>query len=143
MTIDINFGYNTEDKKLDGPNFDKSTGFKKGISRYTDKYDYIFEGDDDADDDFSEDKHLFKAGDKIALIENYDWDNNLSEFAGEIEFISNTNAYYDRSDTSVYFLLGKGMMISFSGEYYTLDEEYRNQVNKAFGTNYVEIFVGD
>ncbi len=35
------------------------------------------------------------------------------------------------------------MMISFSGEYYTLDEEYRNQVNKAFGTFYVEIFVGD
>ncbi len=32
MTIDINFGYNTEDKKLDGPNFNKSTGFKKGIS---------------------------------------------------------------------------------------------------------------
>ena len=147
MTIDINFGYETENIKLDGPDFNRSTGFEKGIVRYKDTYDSFFKGDNvddefESESDITEDKHIFKAGTKIALIENYDWHENLSEFAGEIEFLENTNVYFNRESGCVYFILGK-RLISFSGEYYNLDDKYKDLVNKAFNTDYVEIFVGN
>ena len=143
MTLDINFGYETEDIKLDGPNLDKSTGFEKGISRYRKNYSFHFSGEDfDPDIDITEAKHKFKAGDKIALIENYDWEENRSEFAGEIEFIVNTTAYYDEDNSGcVYFMLGK-QIITFSGEYYPIEEKHRDMINKVFGTDYTEIFLG-
>lgn len=145
--ITINFGYNTEDIKIDAPNFTKSTGFEKAISRYKNDYAFFFKGDNfedefDSESDIREDKHIFKAGTKIALIENYDWNENLSEFAGEIEFLEDCNVYYTNESGCVYFILGK-RFISFSGEYYALEPKYKDEVNAAFGTNYSEIFIGN
>jgi hypothetical protein len=135
--MDIN--YNGEDVTLDKPNFDKTIGMEKAIVRYKKTYGFMFEGDDDyEEEDMSEEKHIFKVGDKIALIENYDWHKHLSEFAGEIEFTEDSNTYYDNYG-SVYIFTGKNY-IAFSGEYAPIDDKDKDLINKEFNTNYKVIF---
>ena len=152
-TLEMNFGYETEDIKINNTNFIKSTGFEKGITRYKEDYSFYFKGDNlskDFEDDWESDiletpsieKHKFNEGDKILVIENYDWDENLSEFAGEIEFIDNTYAYYGEESSSVYFILGSDRYVKLSGDYYPLESESIDKINKFFETNYKEIFIG-
>lgn len=146
-TVKLQFG-SDESITITEPKFDTSYDAGGGIVKYKKDYKFMFSGNPKLSDGYegsditsNDTSKVFNSGDKIALIENFDWNQNLSEFAGEITFNKNIPTEYD--DYGSVDILLDNFLISFSGEYSQLEQNEVDIINNTFNTHYKIIFIGN
>jgi hypothetical protein len=139
--ISLKFCDSCEIITLSISDFNKTYSNTHGIVNYNNEYsdfegetleEWLYSNGIDYESDCDNELMVFEEGDKIALIENTDWHENLSEIVGEITFTKRTNGYIDYSPS---FVMGN-RVITFPGEYSPLEDKYTDYINKEFGTNY-------